>query len=133
LKNELRRRLLIVEDAEEIRTTMAELLAAEGYEVQAAANGREALTLLASAKLEELPHLILLDLMMPTMDGAQFRAEQRKHPQLAKIPVLLMTAGGDIEGKAIDLGACGYLKKPFKDIDTILHTIDRSLVNRVET
>jgi CheY-like chemotaxis protein len=58
--------------------------------------------------------------MMPGMDGYRFRAEQKLDPRLCDIPILLMTAGGDVHGKADELGAAGYLKKPFKDIDLIL-------------
>jgi CheY-like chemotaxis protein len=115
------KQVLIVEDAEEIRSSMAELLASEGYEVDSAANGLEALQKLTSSST--LPGLILLDLMMPEMDGYQFRAEQQRDERLAKIPVLLMTAGGDVQAKARELGVGGHLKKPFTDIDSLLKTI----------
>jgi CheY-like chemotaxis protein len=119
------KRILIVEDAEPIAASMAELLHGEGYEVACAANGQEALQHLESA--QPLPDLILLDLMMPLMDGYEFRAQQRRDPRLSNIPVLLMTAGGDIQAKARELEARGYLKKPFKDVITILDTIERCL------
>src|SRR5215470_16881723 len=115
------RRILIVEDVEDIRISMAELLEEEGYEIIGAANGREALDHLASSA--ELPRLILLDLMMPEMDGYQFRAAQKHDPKISSIPVLLMTARGELDGRTDDLDAQGSLKKPFKDIDTILGTI----------
>lgn len=56
--------------------------------------------------------MILLDLMMPVMDGFQFRAEQEKDERLAQIPVLLMTADSNAEIKAMEIGAKGYLRKP---------------------
>ena len=117
------RRVLIVDDAEEIGSSVAEVLRAEGYEVTCAHNGRQALDHMAS--FEELPGLILLDLMMPDMDGYQFRARQRSDPRLSHIPIVLMTAGGDIVAKAHDLGAEGYLKKPFTDVETILEAVGR--------
>jgi CheY-like chemotaxis protein len=123
--NELLRRLLIVEDAEEIRSTMADLFGAEGYDVALAADGRQALEWLCAAKGDELPKLILLDLMMPNMDGYQFLAERQKNAVISSIPVLLMSAGGEAEAKATHLGTKGYLKKPFKDIDSILETVAR--------
>lgn len=119
------KRILIVEDAEPIAASMAELLHQEGYEVTCAADGQEALTHLEST--QALPDLILLDLMMPLMDGYQFRARQMQDPRLSHIPVLLMTAGGDIQAKAKELDARGYLRKPFKDVITILTTIERCL------
>lgn len=119
------KRILIVEDAEPIAASMAELLNQEGYEVTCAADGQEALTHLEST--QALPDLILLDLMMPLMDGYQFRARQKQDPRLSHIPVLLMTAGGDIQAKAKELDARGYLRKPFKDVITILTTIERCL------
>src|SRR5579885_2962773 len=109
------KRILLVEDAEEIRETMAELLTDEGYEVSCAANGRDALAKLDNG--DPLPAVILLDLMMPEMDGYQFRAAQQQNERLANIPVLLMTAGVDATAKARELGARGCLKKPFADID----------------
>ncbi len=115
------KRILIVEDADDLRAIMGELLEEEGYEVIGAENGREALDRLAST--EPLPRLILLDLMMPQMDGYEFRAEQRKHPRLSAIPVLLMTARGELDARADELGVSGCLKKPFKDIETILAII----------
>jgi len=118
------KRLLIVEDAEDICSTMMDLLETEGYEVKGVANGLEALRHLESTGA--LPDLILLDLMMPEMDGFTFRAEQRKRPRLANIPVLVMTAAADPQAKAKELGAQGILKKPFRDIETILDSIETS-------
>jgi CheY-like chemotaxis protein len=117
------KRVLIAEDDREIRESVAELLESEGYEVIPAENGRRALEVLRAGG--EQPGLILLDLMMPELDGFQFRAEQRKDPSLAGIPVLLMSAGGDLAAKAGQLGAAGYLKKPFIDIESILETVAR--------
>jgi CheY-like chemotaxis protein len=74
---------------------------------------------------EQLPKLILLDLMMPVMDGYEFRAEQTRNPRISRIPVLLMSAGIDMQAKADELGAKGYLKKPFADIETILAAVAR--------
>jgi two-component system, chemotaxis family, chemotaxis protein CheY len=118
------RRLLIVEDDAEIRASIAELFEAEGYEISMAEDGREALELLR--RESEPPGLILLDLMMPTMDGFEFRAEQQKDARLAAIPVLLMSAGGDLGAKAAALGTKGYLKKPFGDLDAILDAVARA-------
>lgn len=117
------RRILVVEDAEDISSMMVELLADEGFDVESAPTGRQALAHLRSAPT--VPGLILLDLMMPDMDGYEFRAEQKKDPKLAAIPVLLMTAAVDPQAKVAELGVQGLLKKPFKDIDSIVHAISR--------
>ncbi len=115
------KRILLVDDAEDICVLMAELLSFEGYEVDCASNGYEALEHLRSTT--ERPDAILLDLMMPVMDGYAFRAQQKRDPALASIPILLMTAGGDIDEKARALEAQGYLKKPFKDLEAVLSSV----------
>jgi CheY-like chemotaxis protein len=115
--------ILIIEDSEEIRASMSELLEAEGYCVLRAQNGRVALDQLA--EYEKLPALILLDLMMPVMDGFEFRRIQRADSRLKDIPVLLMTARGEIDDETSALGVDGYLRKPFSDIDGILEAIRR--------
>ena len=102
---------------------MVELLADEGFDVASVPSGREALAHLRSA--QAVPGLILLGLMMPDMDGYEFRAEQKKDPKLAEIPVLLMTAAADPHAKVAELGVQGVLKKPFKDIDSIVDAVNR--------
>jgi CheY-like chemotaxis protein len=121
----LSKRVLIVEDVEDIRSCVTDVLEDHGYRVACAADGVEALSWLQAAK--ELPDVILLDLMMPRMDGYQFRAEQSADARLSSIPVLLMTAAGDCDAKAREVGACGFLKKPFRDIETILGEVERAL------
>src|SRR5580692_3619591 len=84
--------ILVVEDDEVIRGTIMEILEEEGYSSMGAQNGKEALTMLAAAK--KLPGLILLDLMMPVMDGWSFRDEQKKNRFFSEIPVVVVTADG---------------------------------------
>jgi two-component system response regulator MprA len=115
--------VLIVEDDREIRASIVELLEDEGYRVAVAESGAVALESLRGAVT--LPGLLLLDLMMPDMDGFQFRAEQLKDERLAPIPVVLMTAGFDLAAKAKQLQVQGYLRKPFPDLDAILEMIRR--------
>jgi CheY-like chemotaxis protein len=81
--------VLLVDDDRDIRETLGELLIDEGFLVEASWNGQTAL-----ARLEEgfRPDVIVLDLMMPAMDGLTFRAQQRKNPALAQIPVVGLTA-----------------------------------------
>jgi CheY-like chemotaxis protein len=102
------RRILIIEDDEELAPILSEALSEEGYRVEVARNGEEGL----AAAQRECPDLILLDLMMPVMDGWQFREEQQKIPALAAVPVVLITADGRSSEKAKELGTAGHLHKP---------------------
>ena len=81
--------IMVVDDDEAIRTALTDLLESEGHRVVAAADGRQALARLSDG---ELPQVILLDLMMPGVDGWRFRAEQMVNPALASIPVIVITA-----------------------------------------
>jgi CheY-like chemotaxis protein len=101
--------ILVVEDNAAARGALAALLGAAGYAVACAANGREALDRLRGP---DRPCLILLDLAMPVMDGWEFRARQRRSPALASIPVVLLSAEGDLPRLAASLGVAGYLPKP---------------------
>ncbi len=103
------RHILIVEDEPDARATIAAVLAAEGFEVAVAANGREALDCLRAG---QAPGLILLDLIMPVMSGWQFLSEQRRDPQIAHIPVIVLSAKDPAEVRAIAQGAVDYLQKP---------------------
>ena len=90
--------LMIVEDDADISEALAEALEDHGHTVIVAADGQEALDKLRAAAV--LPRLILLDLMMPVMDGWQFRAAQRQDANLAEIPVVLLSAHVDVRRAA---------------------------------
>ena len=116
-------RVLVVEDDRAIRSGLADLLTDEGYAALEAANGAEALALLRGAA--EMPHVILLDLMMPVMDGAAFRQHQRNDPALAAIPVVVLSAVGRAQQRAATaLGAAAVLPKPPR-IDDLLELLRR--------
>ena len=100
-------RLLVVEDDENIRESLSDLLRDEGATLATAANGREALDELRATKP---PDLILLDLMMPVMDGWEFRVAQRADQALAGIPLIAMSA--DRSAKATAIAADAYVGKP---------------------
>ncbi|HEX4925067.1 MAG TPA: response regulator [Bdellovibrionales bacterium] len=116
------KKLLVVEDAIEIQVLLKKLLESEGYAVVCANNGQEALDVLAGGG--GLPDLILLDLMMPVMDGMQFRDRQLLDPKLARIPVVVMTADGNVEAKSKRVNAAEFLKKPL-DVDQLLEVIEK--------
>jgi signal transduction histidine kinase len=113
-------RLLLVEDDSSIRFALTDMLSDEGFDVTSVVNGREALEELRSGAP---PDVILLDLMMPVMDGWEFRVEQRSDPTIAGIPLLAMSA--DLSPKARAIAADGYLRKPldFSELLRQLHSV----------
>jgi CheY-like chemotaxis protein len=112
--------ILIVEDDDDIREALTQILELEGYAVREAANGRQALDI---SRAEPTPSLILLDLMMPVMDGWQFRAEQMKDPVLSKVPVVVISADLSIQEKAASFGAASVLPKPIS-LDRLLRAVE---------
>lgn len=102
--------ILLVEDDEDIREALAELLHDAGFDVTMAANGREGL---AKLSRHEPCELILLDLMMPVMDGWEFRRAQLADAVARTIPVLVMTGVADPQSAQHRLGTAGAITKPF--------------------
>jgi CheY-like chemotaxis protein len=101
--------ILLVEDDDEIRSSMADVLEHRGYHVRTASNGVEALEQLRESGAISL---ILLDLMMPRMNGFVFRERQLKDPTLASIPVIVITAYGQMAENIASLGPIPCLRKP---------------------
>jgi CheY-like chemotaxis protein len=112
-------RVLIVDDDLEIRETLCELLRDEGYEVVGVRNGQEALDYLRGA---EPPCLILLDLMMPVMDGLEFLAHWQKEPTSKASAVVILTASGIAHGSI--QAAKEILPKPLR-LETVLDAVER--------
>jgi CheY-like chemotaxis protein len=113
--------ILVVDDDPDIRSSLTEILDGEGYRVAGARNGREALEYLGR---RTLPSLILLDMIMPEMDGWLFRREQQKRPDLASIPVVILSSHGDVRDAALVLGVADYLRKPLR-LDSLLEIAER--------
>jgi len=113
--------VLIVDDDAAIRDVLSEVLCDEGYAVDTAANGYEALAYLQAAPK---PGLILLDLMMPVMNGWEFRAAQQLDPELAAIPVITISANAELVRGAPRLEVAQHLRKPV-DLDHLLRTVKR--------
>jgi len=119
-------RILVVEDEEMIRDSLVEFLDEQGYVAIGAVHGRDALDKLTASGPR--PCLILLDLMMPVMDGRSFREEQLQTPELAAIPVVVFSAYRDVAQTAGELNAAGHLAKPL-NLVTLLQTVRRYCSN----
>lgn len=120
--------VLVVDDEESVRQMLRDLLEAEGWEVREAQNGKVALQELKNG----LPELILLDLMMPEMDGFEFIETVRNHPDYREIPIVVITARdlNEEERHTLAGGVERVLQKGQYDRDTLLHEM-RRLVNRM--
>lgn len=115
------RSILVVDDDLDIRESLADALGEEGFAVATVRNGREALSWLEG---NPPPCLILLDLMMPVMNGEQFRRAQLADAERSSIPVVLMSASPDASRNARALGTRGFLAKPLR-LERLIETIDR--------
>jgi CheY-like chemotaxis protein len=114
--------VLIVEDDEDIRADLAAILRVKGFVVEESANGRDALTRLESGPP---PCVLILDLMMPVMNGWELRAVMRAHPTLRDIPVVVVSGAGRIDPKEVDaLEAVAVLVKPF-ELTQLLELVGR--------
>jgi CheY-like chemotaxis protein len=105
--------ILVVDDDPSIRTTVSEILAMEGYPVETAADGAEALQAVERVQ----PALVLLDMRMPVMDGWGFARALRDRG--LHLPILVMTAAQNARRWAEEIGADGYLAKPFDLLDLL--------------
>lgn len=104
--------IFIVEDDADIRQSMSDILQELGYTVGSASNGLDALTQLREMK--EHPGVIILDLMMPVLDGMGFRKEQEKDQKLFTIPTVLLSADSRLPIKAKENGFQEFVKKPIE-------------------
>jgi DNA-binding response OmpR family regulator len=109
------RRILVVEDDLSLRETLAEVLADGGHDVRVAEDGEAAL----KAIDEWIPELIVLDLMMPRMDGYAFREAQRAHAGTVETKILLLSAAHQVAAAAEELQADAWLVKPFGLYDVL--------------
>jgi CheY-like chemotaxis protein len=109
---------MLVEDDPSTRALIRTWLDSEGYGVRTASNGREALTLLQ----EETPCVMVVDLNMPVMDGAELRRQQLEMPSLSSIPFILVSAADNAKRIALELGIDEVISKPF-DSDRLLDIV----------
>ena len=119
-------RVLVVEDEESLGGVLSDVLADAGHEVRWARNGQEGLRLLEAWQ----PQVIVLDLMMPVLDGWGFRAAQRGLPEaLAEVPVIVLSGAREARRTAEELGAVAAITKPFELEDvptTVARVLDRA-------
>jgi DNA-binding response OmpR family regulator len=102
--------ILLVEDDESLGSILAAVLQDQGYRVALAANGKEAIDYLLAG---QRPRLILLNLVMPAMNGWKFHEQIKKAPELAKIPVIVLSGVGNLHRKAAAMGADESFAKPY--------------------
>jgi len=114
----MRERVLVVDDEPDVRALLRANLKSAGFDVLEASNGAEALSI---AK-HDLPTVIILDLMMPEMNGIEVCRALRKHPPTSRIPILMLTAKTPEEDKVagFEVGADDYVTKPFSPRELIL-------------
>ncbi|MDQ2681493.1 MAG: response regulator [Candidatus Eremiobacteraeota bacterium] len=120
--------ILVIDDDRNLRRIIATNLELAGYEVKSAENGVEALRLLDDVR----PDLVLLDVMMPVMDGYEVARRIRSHPLSGTVPIIMLTAKGEVEDKlaGFEAGADDYITKPFGPQEMLARV--RSKIRRVE-
>ena len=118
LSNINRKIVLIIEDEYSIRETLREALESEGYQVVTAVDGLDGMRKLTRGPR---PHLVLLDLVMPIMTGTEFLKNVRADPDMARIPVLVVSATATATNTD---GASAFLPKP-PDLDVLLRWVER--------
>ncbi len=118
------KRVLVVEDDQDLLSLVSEVLEGRGYEVRLATNGREALTAIS----QRMPDLILRDMKMPVMDGWE-SARHLKARYDAPPPMVVLTAATDARQRAESIGAAGWVGKPF-DVDVLVRAVDAQLRHR---
>lgn len=114
--------VVIVDDDEDTRDTLASVLESSGYHVRTATSGRHALDTLAGMPV--LPRLVLLDLLMPGMSGDDVIREMKRTPRLAGVPVVLFSGASDLGQRSATLAAAGWVRKP-GNLEELLDLVER--------
>ncbi len=122
------KKILIVEDDSALVDYLTTILDADGYRVDSVANGAAAL---AKFKTETLPDLVLLDVVMPIMDGFEVCRKMRQDEKTRTLPVMFITSKGEVadEVRGMGLGAVDYIIKPITDPERILARIAAHITN----
>lgn len=119
------KKILVVEDEATLQNAMVEVLTQSGYETLSALDGELGFALAT----KELPDLILLDIILPKMDGFEVLKGLKANPQTANIPVIILTNLGDVSSvqQALELGANSYLVKADFHLDDVIQKVERTL------
>ena len=120
------KKILTVDDDEDIRNSLRDMLEFEGFQTVWAKNGQVAIDYLMAVADYELPDLVLLDYMMPVMNGRDFCLAKSKIPRLAHIPVVMMTASGNLIKVMDNCDSEGYMSKPM-DLNTVVKMVKHFL------
>jgi diguanylate cyclase (GGDEF)-like protein len=122
------KRILVVDDDRNLRKIIQTNLELAGYDVTTAANGNEALRVLDAMQ----PDLVVLDVMMPFMDGYEVARRIRRHPSNTNVPIIMLTAKSEVEDKlaGFDAGADDYMTKPFGPQELLARV--KAKIRRVE-
>jgi CheY-like chemotaxis protein len=115
------RTVLIIDDDRDVRETLEDVLVSRGFTVMSAVHGQDAIRLLRDGA--KRPDVILLDMLMPVMDGKTFRAEQQKLGELAQIPVIVVTAYVLPEAGELAPPPAAFLSKPF-ELEVLFQTLE---------
>ena len=121
MTNAARKLVMIVEDDADTRDALRDIMATHGFETIEARNGREALAMLRDPAVAR-PAVIILDLWMPEFDGWKFRDEQTRDPDLAEIPVVVVTASEGADRKAERLRPAAFIPKPV-DVGELMQAV----------
>ena len=118
--------ILIVDDSPDLQQLLVRLFKSEGYETTQAFDGRQALELLQNSAV--IPSVLLLDIMMPRMDGIELKSEMNKDAKFSDIPVVWMSADSGSLTKARALGGVDYIQKPIKNLEALITTVARAQI-----
>lgn len=119
------KKILVIEDEATLQNAMVEVLTQSGYETLSALDGELGFNLAT----KELPDLILLDIILPKMDGFEVLKGLKANPQTANIPIIILTNLGDVSSvqQALELGANSYLVKADFHLDDVIQKVERTL------
>lgn len=122
----LAKKILTIDDDEDINRSLKDLLELEGYRTIFAKNGQVAMEYLEGVADSELPDLMLVDYWMPKMNGLEFAELKARNPKLARIPIIVITASGNMLNVIDHVQADGYMAKPM-DFNTLVSTVKQCL------
>ncbi|MGZ3691708.1 MAG: response regulator [Pseudobdellovibrio sp.] len=116
--------ILIVDDSADLQVLLLQLFKSVGYKISQAYDGRQALNFLETSNPQ--PSVVLLDIMMPEMDGIELKSAMNRDSKLAGIPVIWMSADAGSLNKARALGGVDFIQKPIRDLDGLISKVENT-------